>query len=59
MSPDRVKTRKGSVDGGSACSKGYLHGHVKGEELKIGPRNMPLDGRQRTDRDKNGDLVFA
>jgi hypothetical protein len=37
-----------------------FHGHVKVDELKIGPDNMPssTDGRGLI-RDRNGNLVFA
>ena len=37
-----------------------FHGHVRVDELKIGPHNMPssMEGRGLL-RDKNGNLVFA
>jgi hypothetical protein len=36
-----------------------FHGHVRVDELKIGPENMPpsTDGRGLI-RDRNGNLVF-
>jgi len=36
-----------------------FHGHVRVDELKIGPENMPssMDGRGLI-RDQNGNLVF-
>jgi hypothetical protein len=37
-----------------------FHGHVKLEELKIGPENMPSSkGGRGLIRDKHGNLVFA
>jgi hypothetical protein len=37
-----------------------FHGHVKVNELKVGPENMPSSmGGRGLIRDQNGQLVFA
>jgi hypothetical protein len=48
------------ADNGGMLEVDTFHGHVKLDELKIGPENMPssMNGRGLI-RDRNGKLVFA